>query len=293
METIRTALVTGGSSGIGQGIAIVLAEQGYDIAITYGKNKEGGEETQKHIQSLGRRCFLYQANLEEPEVPVAIVRQAHKDLGRLDVLVNNAGRDGRHSVLSATAEDLDYIYSTNFRGYCLAAGEAARHMVKDGIKGNIVFITSSRGDRAYAEDFIYGGIKAAIKRACESMALDLAHYGIRVNCVAPGATQVRTPEQIAKWRAAHPRPKDEPERKWYPLTDAIPLQRMGTPRDNGELIAFLVSDKASYITGVTVRVDGGLVLPGMPEGWAPSYWISDEWKKRTYDKAMAMREEEE
>ena len=177
METVRAALVTGGSSGIGQGIAIVLAEHGYDIAITYGKNAEGGEKTKKQIEALGRRCFLYQARLERPEVPAQIVDQAHRDLGRLDVLVNNAGRDSRNSVLTATAEDIHYIMDVNFRGYCLAAGAAARHFVRDKIPGNIVFITSSRGDRAYPEDFLYGGIKAAIKRACESMALDLARQG--------------------------------------------------------------------------------------------------------------------
>lgn len=122
METVRAALVTGGSSGIGQGIAIVLAEHGYDIAITYGKNAEGGEKTKKQIEALGRRCFLYQASLERPEVPAQIVDQAHRDLGRLDVLVNNAGRDSRNSVLTATAEDIHYIMDVNFRGYCLAAG---------------------------------------------------------------------------------------------------------------------------------------------------------------------------
>ena len=280
METVRAALVTGGSSGIGQGIAIVLAEHGYDIAITYGKNAEGGEKTKKQIEALGRRCFLYQASLERPEVPAQIVDQAHRDLGRLDVLVNNAGRDSRNSVLTATAEDIHYIMDVNFRGYCLAAGAAARHFVRDKIPGNIVFITSSRGDRAYPEDFLYGGIKAAIKRACESMALDLAPYGIRGNCVAPGATQGRD-----SW----PKPKVKPgkeERKFYPLEDMIPLKRMGTPRDNGELIAFLVSDKASYITGVSIRVDGGLILPGPPEGWGPAVWYNEEWGKKHYDAVM-------
>jgi len=97
---------------------------------------------------------------------------------------------------------------------------------------------------------LYGGFKAGINRACQSIALDLAPYGIRVNCVAPGATATSPERPLTGTR----------------FTDAIPLGRVGTPRDNGELIAFLASEKASYITGVTIRVDGGLVLPGMIEG---------------------------
>jgi NAD(P)-dependent dehydrogenase (short-subunit alcohol dehydrogenase family) len=160
----------------------------------------------------------------------------------------------------------------DFAGYLLLAGAAARHMVRDNIKGSIFFITSTRGERAYAEDVIYGGLKAAINRSCQSIALDLAPYGIRVNCIAPGATQVRPNRPI------------NPD--FIPLSKAVPLGRMGTPRDNGELVAFLASDKATYITGTTIRVDGGLILSGPPEGWAEAHIINPSWTKRHYDKLM-------
>jgi glucose 1-dehydrogenase len=245
----KTALVTGGSSGIGQGIAAVLAEEGYDVAITYGKNPDGAEHTRAGIEALGRRCLTYQTNLQEPDAPERVVKQSIEDLGHLDLLVNNAGRSTRESVLTCTAEHLDMLYGLNFRAYVLAAGAAARHMVLNGVHGSIIFITSSRAERAYPGDFLYGGLKAAIRRACESMAMDLAPHGIRVNCVAPGATVVR--EDNGRWQEA--------------LGVRIPAGRLGTPRENGHVVAFLASEKAAYITGVTVRVDGGLILPGMPE----------------------------
>lgn len=246
----KTALVTGGSSGIGQGIAEVLAEEGYDIAITYGNNADGAEETRKRVEATGRRFFAYQAFLQDQDAPERAVKQAIADLGHLDLLVNNAGRSTRESVLTCTAEHLDSVYHLNYRAYILATGAAARHMVLNGISGSIIFITSSRGERAYPDDLLYGGMKAALKRSCESIAMDLAPVGIRVNCVAPGATQVR--EDGGKWQDH--------------LGMRIPAGRLGTPRENGHLVAFLASEKASYITGVTVRVDGGLILPGMPEG---------------------------
>lgn len=268
------AMVTGGSSGIGQGIAIVLAEHGYDVAITYGKNPDGAESTKQSIEALGRRCFVYQATMTEPDVPAKVVNQAHKDLGHIDVLVCNAGRTLHYSVLDVTPEQMDWLYDLNYRAYILCTGAAARHMIADGIKGSIFFITSSRGVRAYPEDFLYGGLKSALQRSCESIALDLSPYGIRVNCVAPGATKNREPKP------------GQPDWTQAPWIKAIPMGRIGTPRENGELIAFLASDKATYITGITVRVDGGLILSGPPEGWATPVWLNPDWVKKHYEGGM-------
>ena len=118
----KTALITGGSHNIGQGIAIVLAEHGYDVAITYNSRKDGAIETQQEIEKLGRKCFIYQASLEKAEVPQQIVDQAHKDLGRLDLMVCNAGNGGfRGSILTITPENVDEVYTVNFRNYMLCA----------------------------------------------------------------------------------------------------------------------------------------------------------------------------
>lgn len=265
----KTALVTGGSSGIGQGIAIVLAEEGYDVAITYGKNPDGAEKTRAEIEALGRRCFIYQASMHLSDVPERVVKQAITDLGHLDLLVNNAGKSPFKTLLLSTAEDMDYLYGLNYRGYLLASGAAARHMVLNGIKGNIIFITSSRAERAYPYDFLYGGLKAALKRSCESLALELSPFGIRVNCVAPGATQIREGSDGTRDNFAN----------------RIPMGRLGTPRENGQLVAFLASEKATYITGVTVRVDGGLILPGMPE-WDSTRESGRLWSRLEVNEAL-------
>lgn len=250
MQDVRkTALVTGGSSGIGQGIAQVLAEEGYDVAITYGHNPEGAEKTRKDVEALGRRCFAYQAFLQEADAPERAVKQAVSDLGHIGLLVSNAGRTVFKPLMLSTAADLDELYALNYRGYLLAAAAAARHMALSGIRGSILFVTSSRAERAYPYDCLYGGLKAALKRSCESLALELSPFGIRVNCIAPGATQVRE-----EWDGTHDG-----------FAGRIPAGRLGTPRECGQVAAFLASEKAGYITGVTVRMDGGLILPGLPE----------------------------
>lgn len=270
----KTALVTGGSHNIGQGIAIVLAQKGYDLAITYNHRQEEAEQTRSSIEALGRKCFVYQASLENVDVPQQTVDRAHHDLGRLDLMVCNAGIDGRHSILTVKAEELSRFFETNYRNYILCAGAAARYMVKDSIAGNIIFITSTRAERAYPEDFVYGGFKAAIRRACESIALDLSRYNIRVNCVAPGATWTKRP---ASMFGAFEK-------------ESIPLHRSGTPEDIGNAVAFVASDEASYITGTTLRVDGGLILPGMLEGKDAVHWVWPGWQQKQYDLAMEMME---
>lgn len=268
----RAALVTGGSSGIGQGIALSLAKEGYDVAITYGCNKAGAEETRAQVAALGGRCVIIEAHMEDPEAPARAVDAAHEALGRIDVLVNNAARDRRLSVLTVTPEELMWMAQVDFGSYLLCAGAAARHMIRDGVRGCLFFITSTRGERAYFDNAVYGGLKAGVNHACASIALDLAPYGIRAVCIAPGATRVR--------------PLNPELKPAHPIEGAIPLGRTGLPADSGALIAFLASEKASYITGVTIRVDGGLALMGPPEGYADAHWIDPAWTKRHYEQMM-------
>lgn len=275
----KTALVTGGSRNIGQGIAIVLAKHGYDVAITYNTGLEGALKTKQEIEALGRKCFVYQADLIEADAPQKVVDLAHKDLGRLDLMVCNAAFGGiRGSILTVTPEELDWGYHLTFRNYLLCAGAAARHMVADEIRGNIIFITSTRGESAHPDDYLYGGLKAGIKRATESIALDLAAYGIRVNCVAPGCI----------WG---PGADDGP---WSDFVKgSIPLKRVGTAAEIGELVAFVASEHGSYLTGITIRQDGGLVLPGLLENKERIPWVNDEWQKQQYEAAMKMMREQE
>ena len=248
----KTAFITGGSRGIGRGTAQVLAAAGYDIAITYNTRLDDAISLQKETEALGRRCFYYQASMQEGSVPETVTSQAAADLGHLDVMVCNAGRTVHTNMLKMTEEDIDFVYNLDYRSYILCAKAAARNMIDNGIRGNIIFITSTRGIRAYPEDLLYGGMKAALNRACESLALELSQYGIRVNCVAPGATLVRgelTKEVLSQSAFA----------------GKIPAKRHGSPKEVGGLVKYLVSDEADYITGTVVKIDGGLILPGMPE----------------------------
>ncbi|GHV02940.1 3-oxoacyl-[acyl-carrier-protein] reductase [Spirochaetia bacterium] len=248
----KNAFVTGGSRGIGAGIVQVLSESGYDIAFTYHEKKDEAEILQKEVQAKGRRCFFYQATLQEPDVPTAVTNQAIKDLGGIDLLVCNAGLTRHNDLINLDPALIEFVFGLNFRSYILCSKAAANDMVARKVPGNIIFITSTRGIRAYPEDALYGGFKAALNRAAESIALDVAKYHIRVNCVAPGATAVRgsyTPEELSAGTFA-PR---------------IPLGRRGTPREVGYLVRYIASDEADYMTGNTIKLDGGLILPGMPE----------------------------
>ncbi|MGG1313234.1 SDR family NAD(P)-dependent oxidoreductase [Cohnella laeviribosi] len=254
--TGKTALVTGGAVGIGRGIALALASCGYDLAISHFEEKVQAEAVAERVAAdYGRSCFIFQADLTKAESPARLVEQAAWKLGRLDVLVNNAGISKFQSVIKLSAAEFDRIVHLNFRAPLLAMQAAASHMIERGIRGSIVNIASTRSERAYAGDAVYGGSKAALSRATQSAALDLAPHGIRVNCVAPGAIASREGDAI--------------RRHYEALGRKIPLGRAGTPADIGEAVAWLVSDRASYITGTTLRVDGGLILPGMPEDTSP------------------------
>lgn len=256
------ALVTGGSHGIGRGIAYRLAEHGYDVALTYRSREEEALEVQRRIQARGRNCVVIQASLQEKGVPQRTVEKAIQRLGGLDLLVCNAGVTRFTSVLNITEEEIDRLFQLDYKGYILCCKAAARYMVQNGTKGSIVCITSSRGLRAYPEDLLYGGMKAAVERSCKSMALELSVYGIRVNCVAPGGTATGAYDKA-------------PETKFDRF---VPMGRIGTPGEIGEAVAYLASPQAGYITGATLCVDGGLTLAGFPESLPDSArWIDSQW----------------
>lgn len=265
----KVALITGGSNGIGRGIAYRLAEDGYDIAFTYASNQKAAEEVKAELEAKGVKAIFSQADLRESDAAQKVVDWAHNEMGRIDAMIINAGLDGRHSVLTATQKDYDDFFHMNLRSSMMVCGAAARYMIKDGIKGNMIFITSSRGERAYADDFIYGMTKAALTRACQSIAIDLSPYGIRANCVAPGATWTHV-------GAAHE----------TLMNGGVPMGRIGTPKDTADLVAYLISDAAFMIDGTQIRIDGGLILSGLPEGWAEAKFLDPEWTKTNYNRFM-------
>lgn len=276
----KKAIVTGGSRGIGKGIVLGLAAEGYDIAFSYASRQEAAQSVVRTVgERYGRQCFCFQASLEQKNTAHTFFETAVAALGGLDLLVNNAGLTICEGLQNITEENLDHLLNLDFRTFIILMRDASRYMIDHGIRGTLINITSSRGERAYPESGIYCGLKAGLNHAIEAFALDVSAYGIRVNNVAPGATRIRTREELAAMTsgsAADYYWKEEYADKtkaivsdfWDELGGAIPLGRAGTPEDIANAVVFLASGKASYITGVTLRVDGGLILPGMPEGFA-------------------------
>ena len=247
----KKAIITGAEIGMGRGIALVLAEEGYDIAFSYypkAENVEASiETTMAGLKAHGAQGYYFPADLSEPDAPRAFFEKAVESLGGLDLLVNNAGVNIPLPLQDISEANFDYLVSLDLRAYVMMMHYAARY------------------------------IKSCLNRMAEAFALDLAPYGIRVNNGAPGAVRVRSDEEllsISNGRATDyfwskdflTKPelvKDHDFRDQ--LGPRIPLGRVGLPEDIGRAIAFLASEKASYITGVTLRIDGGLILPGMPE----------------------------
>lgn len=246
------AFVTGGSRGIGRGIVQVLAEAGYDVAFTYNSHEDDSISLADEVKAMGRNAYYFQASMENDGVAEDVTSKAIDALGGIDLMVCNAGRTIHHSLPNLTEEDINHIFKLNYRSYLMCASVASRYMIKNEIKGNIIFISSTRSIRAYPEDMLYGGLKAALNRSAESMAIDMARFGIRVNVIAPGYTKIRgnfTPEELS---SGH-------------FVNKIPLQRAGSPKEVGHLVKYLASDIAGYITGDIIKIDGGLILPGTPE----------------------------
>ena len=276
----KKALITGGEYGMGRGIGLVLAEEGYDIAFSYfpgfQNDEKAVETTKKLLAEKGADSWAFSADLSKKETPKLLFDRVIAETGGIDLLVNNAGVNKPLPIQDLTEDNFDYLVTLDFRSYVMLMHYASRYMIDNGIKGNIINISSSRGERSYPNAGIYCGIKAGLNRMAEAFALDLSSYGIRVNNVAPGATRVRTKEELLDMKSGCDTdyfwsekfledPGSVQEDFWDSVGKKIPLGRAGLPEDIGRAVAFLASDKASYITGITLRVDGGIILPGMPE----------------------------
>lgn len=279
----KKAIITGGESGIGRGIALSLAKEGYDIAFSYYKDSINSDyfvkKTTGEIESLGVKCYSFHADLSIKGAAEEFFKKAINALGSLDLCINNAGVNKPRAIQDFSDDNMDFLLNLDFRTYIKMIHLSSRYMIDNNIKGNIINVTSSRGERSYPNCGLYCGMKAGLNKMIEAFALDVAPYGIRINNVAPGAVRIRTKEEIAAikeptdmeyyWDKAL---VDNPDKNipdfWDNLSDTIPLGRAGTPEDIANAVTFLASDKASYITGITLRIDGGLILPGIPEGSA-------------------------
>jgi NAD(P)-dependent dehydrogenase (short-subunit alcohol dehydrogenase family) len=241
----RTALVTGASKGIGKGIALELARAGCDVAINYRSDVQGAAATVAEIAALRRRPFAVYADIG---LSADVNRMFDKVLGRfdrLDILVNNACAQTFRALVELEEAEWDRIIATNLKGCFLCTQCAARHMIERGGGGRIVNIGSGSNRMPFPKLVNYTASKGGIEMFTKVAALELGPAGVTVNCVAPGAIEIeRTRDEAGDYAGT-----------WARLT---PLGRIGTPADIAYAVVFLAGDRAGFITGQTLYVDGGL-----------------------------------
>jgi NAD(P)-dependent dehydrogenase (short-subunit alcohol dehydrogenase family) len=243
----RRAIVTGVGSGIGRATALVLAERGYDVGMTYGSNAEGAALTAEKVKALGRRAFVERMQLEEPDSVSHAIARLSDQLGGLDALVNNAGLLDFQRFLDLELTRWKRVIDSNLTGTFLAGQAAARRMVANATAGRIVNVSSVHEIVPLMEATAYCSSKAGIGLLTKCMALELAPYGIMVTAIAPGETT--TPMSGAPDESVTDRKRPE-----------IPAGRPGMAREMALTIAHLLDPEAGYTTGTTIVVDGGLLL---------------------------------
>ena len=242
----KVALVTGGSRGIGRAIALRLAAEGADLAIC-ARNAGAAGEVAAAIEALGRRCLVRQADVADAEQAAELVAATIAELGRLDVLVNNAGVTRDNLLMRMKEEDWDEVLAINLKGAFNCVRAAVRPMLK-ARGGRIVNITSVVGLLGNAGQANYAASKAGLIGLTKSLARELASRGITANAVAPGLV----PETGMTAGLT--------QQQQQQMIATVPLGRAGTPEDVAHAVAFLASDQAAYITGQVLSVDGGMAM---------------------------------
>ena len=251
------AIVTGSRRGIGRAIALKLASEGYDVAVHDIEIDDHARSVEDEIRTLGRECLLIEADLAQPEAATSVVASSVDRFGRVDALVNNAATWSWAAFAEASEQDWDRMLAVDLKAPFLLGQEAARMMMDRGSGGAILNISSVHRARTWPNDTVYGICKSGIARLTESMAYELGPSGIRVNAIAPGYIDSRVPDP-------NETPIGNPD-----YADAVipwtPLRRIGLPEDIAEVAAFMLSERASFVTGQCLTVDGGFLLGGTPD----------------------------
>jgi NAD(P)-dependent dehydrogenase (short-subunit alcohol dehydrogenase family) len=238
-------LITGALTGIGRATAISFARSGNRVIVS-GRRENAGQAVESELRSLGAEAEFVQADVRHEEDVRGLVDRTVARFGRLDVAVNNAGTEGKPGpVTEQTVEDYTAAFETNVVGTLLAMKYELRIMQEQG-SGSIVNISSTMGERGAANMSLYAGSKHAVEGITKSAALEAAAFGVRVNAVAPGPTETGMLDRLT----------GSPDRK-AALYAAVPLKRGGTPEEIADAIVFVASDKAAFITGQIIRVNGG------------------------------------
>jgi 3-oxoacyl-[acyl-carrier protein] reductase len=244
--TGKVALVTGASRGIGAGTAVVLAQYGADVAVNYIRSKDRAEEVCQRIRALGCRAYPVQADVADGEAVAKMVKAVEQNLGPINILVNNAGHNPNHSILEMSEEDWDWVLDLNLKSYMFCSRAVLPSMIEQQ-EGRIINITSISGQRGGLScDVDYSAAKAGIMGFTRALSRWAAPRGVLVNAIAPGyietehLNQAVSPERLAE------------------LVDSVPLKRLGTSEEVGEVVAFLAGPGGSYIVGEVITMNGGV-----------------------------------
>jgi NAD(P)-dependent dehydrogenase (short-subunit alcohol dehydrogenase family) len=259
----RYAIVTGSDSGIGRETAVALAQDGMDVGVTWHSDRDGAEETARLVRAEGRRAVVTRLDASDFDSCGDVIDALADDLGGLDVFVNNAGLGQSTPFLELELEEWRTLIATDLDGAFVCLQRAARHMVDAGAGGRLIAVTSVHEHQPRVGSSAYVAAKHGLGGLMKTLAQELGEFGITSNTVAPG--EISTPMNNAE--------ADDALKTHRP---GVPLGRPGHPREIADVIAFLASAKASYVTGASFIADGGMLQMGPQAG---SHLTDDEWRK--------------